>query len=261
MNINVNLKNNEILFASDKDSNYVTSAKIRCIPDPDGVFSETNLPGKLQFLTTGDDGKERTKLEIDKNGRVLFYGPIWAVTSEPTGSPINIINNSDIDSQGSKLTLNRSRGNFYQPTSVKKDDVLFRLVYSGHDGFKYRDSASIEARVTDEVTYGKIPTEILIKTNDINGKLKLVAKFTNDQKLCIDKINVLSKDHISVESKIKLFFAEIVNSLKLPIYTDIEERDRNIVNPESGMIILFKNKNKLELQANIDGTANGWISF
>jgi hypothetical protein len=262
------------------------SASIKIIVDPDGTVEKNIVPGKIQFLTTGDDGVQRIRFDIDKGGRLVSYGQIWATTASPTGMPLYALSNSDVISSGAKLALRRSRGTYNDPTSVTSGDSLFRLLWGGHDGTNYRDTAGIEANVNGDVNLGIIPTDLTVKTTNVNGVLTTAARFTVDQTFQVDKISSLSGDTICFQSNIagNLLGSVYANTsykvidgsngsittpsltashyVKFPIYNNIEDRDTVLPSPKAGMTILMVNeKHSISMQVNVDGTREGWVDL
>jgi hypothetical protein len=261
-------------------------ASIKVVADPDGAVSKNTVPGKIQFLTTGDDGVQRLRFDVDKGGRVVSYGQIWATTASPTGMPLYALSNSDVTSTGAKVALRRSRGTYNAPTSVTSGDSLFRLLWGGHDGTNYRDTAGIEANVSGNVSLGIIPTDLTVKTTNVNGVLTTAAKFTVDQTFQVDKISSLSGDTICFQSNIagNLLGSVYANTsykvidgsngsittpsltashyVKFPIYNNIEDRDTVLPSPKAGMTILMVNeKHSISMQVNVDGTKEGWVDL
>lgn len=211
---------------------FCPSARITGLIDPDGTISSNCTPGKLQLQTSGEDGLMRTRLDIDKHGRVISYSQLWATTHMPAGSPLIVQSHYDETASGSSLIMRRSRGTYIDPTSVKKGDGLFSLMWGAHTGIKYSNTASIEVKVCDELNKTVIPSE-------------MVFKISSKNKVLIPAMS-LSEKGVSVNT-----------SFKLPVYDTELQRDAAITDPQPGMLIYIKD---------IDGfqgyrSAKGWITL
>lgn len=194
---------------------FCPSARITGLLDPDGTISSNCTPGKLQLQTSGEDGLMRTRLDIDKHGRVITYSQLWATSHMPAGSPLIVQSHYDETANGSSLIMRRSRGTYLDPASVKNGDGLFSLVWGAHTGIKYSNTASIEVNVCGELNKTVIPSE-------------MVFKISSNNKVLIPTMS-LSEKGVSVNT-----------SFKLPIYDDELQRDSVITDPQPGMLIYIK---------------------
>ena len=275
-------------FGNDGDS-LVSSTFIRTLADPEGVISPGIVPGKFEIWTTGDDGISRTRLVVDRAGRIISLGQLWATTTVPTGLPIQALVNSNVTSAGARAVLRRSRGTFEAPTSVQSGDNLFRLMWGGHDGTSYRDTASIEGNVAGAVSLGVIPSDLTIKTTTAAGALATAAKFTIDQTLQVNAVASLSGSSIEFKNTIagdikgsvfaddsttivdgtdgKITTPSITASsfVKFPIYNNPTARDSALSSPEAGMVVFLSDSTGSggapKLQVNTNGTTGGWVDL
>jgi hypothetical protein len=280
---------NDIVYSAYDGSDFVGSAFIRGLVDPEGTIAPGIVPGKIELWTTGDDGVSRTRLVVDKSGRIISLGQLWAVTTVPTGLPIYALTNNNVSSAGSRVAMRRSRGTFDSPTTVQSGDNLFRLMWGGHDGTNYRDTASIEGNVTGTVSLGIIPSDLTIKTTSTAGALTTAAKFTTDQTLQIDKVSSLSGGSIDFQSRIDgdiagSVFADdstkiidgidgkittpaitVSSFVKFPVYANPTARNAAIPNPEAGMVVFLTDSTgsggSPKLQVNADSTTGGWVDL
>jgi hypothetical protein len=222
---------------------FVSSAVISAIADPSGVITNSAVPGQLIFSTAGDDGSLRNRLTIDKNGTIIGYGQHWIQTSTPTGLPKLLLANTSTVSAGARSAMRRSRGSFITPTSVLDADVLFRLMWGGHDGTSYRDTASIEGVVSGTVSTGVIPTKLDIKTTDTNGTLITAATVTAEQTV------------------------EAFGAIKFATYATPTARDTKFTTGvvQAGMVVFLTDSTGSggapKLQVNTDGTTSGWVDL
>jgi hypothetical protein len=222
---------------------YISSAVISAVVDPTGVVSSTAAPGKLTFSTAGDDGSLRDRLTIDKNGTIVNYGQFWSVTATPTGLPSLLLSNTSTVSNGARSAMRRSRGSFDSPTSVLDADVLFRLMWGGHDGTSYRDTASIEGVVSGTVSTGVIPTKLDIKTTNTSGTLITAATVTSEQTV------------------------EAFGAIKFATYATPTARDTKFTSGvvQAGMVVFLTDSTGSggapKLQVNTDGTTSGWVDL
>jgi hypothetical protein len=280
---------NDIIWGGYDGSDYESAAFIRGVVDPEGTIASGIIPGKIELWTTGDDGVQRTRLVVDKSGRVISFGQLWAVTSVPTGLPIYALANNNVSSAGARVALRRSRGTYESPTTVQSGDNLFRLMWGGYDGTAYRDTASIEGNVTGTVSLGIVPSDLTIKTTTTSGSLTTAAKFTTDQTLQIDKVSSLSGGSIDFQSRIDgdiegSVFADdstkiidgidgkittpaitVSSFVKFPVYGNPTARDAAISNPEAGMVVFLTDSTgsggASKLQVNTDSTTGGWVDL
>lgn len=280
---------NDFLYTAYDGTDYVPSAFIRGLVDPEGTISPGIVPGKIEFWTTDDVGTPRTRVTIDKSGRLISLGQFWAVTSVPTGLPIYALANNSVSSAGARVAMRRSRGTYDVPTAVQSGDNLFRLTWGGHDGTSYRDTASIEGNVSGAVSLGVIPSDLTIKTTNTSGALVSAAKFTIDQTFQVDKVSSLSGGTIDFQSRIDgdiegSVFADdstkiidgtdgkittpaitVSSFVKFPVYADPTDRDNAIPSPEAGMVVFLTDSTGSggapKLQANTDSTTGGWVDL
>jgi len=222
---------------------YLSSSAIQALADSTGTVTTTATPGKLQFLTAANDGVLRIRLTIDKDGVITSNGIFQSVTVVPTGLPLLLLVNTNTVSDGARSAMRRSRGTFESPTTVVDTDVLFRLVWGGHDGTSYRDTASIEGVVSGAVSTGVIPTKLNIKTTDSLGVLTTAATVTPDQTV------------------------EAFGAIKFATYANPTARDAKFTVSlvQAGMVVFLTDSTGSggppKLQVNTDGTQGGWVDL
>ena len=212
-------------------SKFCPSNRIFGLIDPDGTVSDNCTPGKLQFQTSGEDGVMRTRLDIDKHGRVISYSQLWATTHIPAGSPLIVQSHYDETASGSSLIMRRSRGTYIDPASVKNGDGLFSLVWGAHTGTKYSNAASIEVNVTGDINKTKVPSEMIFKISNNTGLVPMMI--LNDESIVMNA------------------------PVKLPTYEDEDHRDTSIKTPTPGMIIYIKNSDIFQGYR----SSKGWVTL
>lgn len=189
-------------------SSLKTISSIASVVDPAGFQSDEVLTGKLIFSTSGDDGILKKHLDIDKDGRVTVYGQFWVTTYMPSGYPFVLQSHYDEESEGCRAVFRRSRNTYLEPTSVKNGDSIFRLMFSAHDGFQYKDTACISASITGDVFKNVIPSQLSFKTTDDKGKLKESLVITKNQIVEIKgilKVSVLQEINVRPEKGMIIF--------------------------------------------------------
>jgi hypothetical protein len=228
------------------------SAKISIKADPDGVikFGNSNtegiVPGKIQFFTANDDGKLYMSGEFDKAGR-LITNQHWSITNNPSGIPLLLMLNTDEPGDGASLSLRRSRGTYEDPTSAQKNDSIFKIAWSSHDGQSYKEVSSIHAEIEDDVSIGTIPCALIFKTFDEStGYPTESMKIDSDKTLYIHSLSSLNKTNISVNSPLSLMQIQ-----------DEQERDAIIHNPNPGALIFLINLDTVQVFTR----TNGWKSL
>jgi hypothetical protein len=212
-------------------SKFCPSNRIVGLIDPDGTVSDNCAPGKLQFQTSGEDGLMRTRLDIDKHGRVISHVQLWATTQMPAGTPLVVQSHYDETESAPSLLMRRSRGTFIEPTSVKNGDGLFSLVWAGHTGVKYSNAASIEVNVNGSINKTKIPSEMIFKISNNAGLISSM---------------VLNEESIAMNVPVKL-----------PTYEDEDHRDTSIKSPLPGMMIYIKNSDTFQGYR----SSKGWVTL
>jgi len=234
-----------LAFKGYDGSSYRTSSAIISTVDPEGVVSGTAIPGRLGFWTAGDSGALVLRAELDKNGKFTTYGQHWGVTGVPTGLPLLLIANSNATSDGARSAMRRSRGTFTSPTAVINGDRLFRLMWGGHDGSAYIDSASIEATVSAAVSTGIIPTELAIRTTNSSGVLTTAIKVTNNQVMQVNTISSLTAPAVSFSS-----------AVRLANYANAGARDTAIPSPQAGTVVYITDTGKFQGYNGLTSTWN-----
>jgi hypothetical protein len=200
--INFNIPNDGIRafglhWTGNLPEHATTISSIVSAVDSSGFNSGNILTGKLIFSTTGDDGKLKKHLEIDKDGRVITYGQLWVTTYMPSGYPFVLQSHYDEDSEGCRAVFRRSRNTYLNPSAVQNGDSIFRLTFSAHDGFQYKDVAYISASVSGNTTKGIVPSQLSIKTTNDLGKIKEAIIITKNQTVEIKgalKVSVITKE-------------------------------------------------------------------
>lgn len=228
------------------------SAKISIKADPDGVIklgsnnTEGIVPGKIQFFTANDDGKLYMCGEFDKAGR-LVTRQHWSITNNPSGIPLLLMMNTDEPGLGASLSLRRSRGTYEDPNSVQKNDSIFKIVWSSHDGQSYKDVSSIHVEIEDEVSTGVLPSTLIFKTFDNStGYPTESMKINSDKTVSIQSLSSLNDTSISLNSPVTL------KQIK-----DETERDSVISNPELGTLIFLINLDTVQVFTK----TKGWKSL
>jgi hypothetical protein len=226
-------------------SSYRTSSAIVSTVDPEGTVSSTAIPGKIAFLTAGNNGTLLTRAELDKDGKFTTYGQHWGVTGVPTGLPLLLVSNSNVVSDGARSAMRRSRGTFASPTAVVNGDKLFRLLWGGHDGSAYIDSAGIEASVSAAVSTGIIPTELAIRTTNSSGVLTTAIKVTNNQVMQVNTISSLTTPAVNFSS-----------AVTLANYATAGARDTAIPSPQPGTVVYITDTGKFQGYNGLTSTWN-----
>ena len=231
---------------------HSVSAKISIKADPDGVikFGNSNtegiVPGKIQFFTANDDGKLYMCGEFDKAGR-LVTTQHWSITNNPSGIPLLLMMNTDEPGGGASLSLRRSRGTYEDPTSAQKNDSIFKIAWSSHDGQSYKEVSSIHAEIENDVSIGTIPCALIFKTFDKStGYPTESMKIDADKTLSIHSLSSLNKTSISVNSPLSLMQIQ-----------DEQERDAIIPNPNPGSLIFLINLDTVQVFTR----TKGWKSL
>jgi hypothetical protein len=211
--INLQISNTQIpMFGinwiGEIENSKKTISAITSMVDPLGVKDDSIITGKLFFSTSGDDGILKKRLEIDKDGRVIVFGQLWVTTYLPSGSPLIVQSHYDENSDGCRLVLRRSRNNYLDPKSVVENDNIFRLTFSAHDGFQYKDVAYISSSISGKVSKNIIPSKIIFKTTDNFGKINSVLElFDNKSIKCNGPLCVMTYDS----------FEDIKQSINQPV--------------------------------------------
>lgn len=231
--------------------NNSVNAKISIKVDPDGVIktgsdsSEGVVPGKIQFFTANDDGKLYMCGEFDKAGR-LVTNQHWSVTNNPSGIPLLLMMNTDEPGDGAALSLRRSRGTYEDPTSVQKNDSIFKIAWSSHDGQSYKEVSSIHVEIEDNVSIGTLPSALIFKTFDTStGYPTESMKIDSDKTLSIQSLSSLNNTSISVNSPLAL------RQIK-----DEQERDVIITNPDPGTLIFLISLDTVQVFTKTKGWKN-----
>ena len=202
-----------VSFLGYKDAAFHNSAAITAQADPSGTLGTGIVPGKLIFSTVNNTGTPLTRATIDKDGVFQTFGIHVGSTTAPTGIPFYSLQNTNINGDGARLLMRRSRGTFDTPTTVADGDALHRLVFGGHDGTGYQDTAEIKAEVAGTVSTGVVPTKISIKTTDLLGA---------------------SNTAITVNADATTDFNAAV---KFATYADASARDAAITSPAAGQVV------------------------
>jgi hypothetical protein len=223
--------------------NNSISAKIVVSADPDGVIRAGtdnftgSVPGKIQFFTANDNGKLQWGGEFDKSGRLLT-GDHMIITRNPSGYPLVLILNTDEPGNSASLSLRRSRGTLTEPTTVKKNDSIFKISWHAHDGQSYKEVSSICSNIEGNVFLGNIPASIIFKTFDPTSGVP-----TNSVIISPDK-SVSIKSLSSIDNNASI----LLNSpITLPKYKDEVERDSIISNPALGTLIFLINLDTIQV--------------
>lgn len=226
-------------------------AKIVVQVDPDGVISKGDdsntgvVPGKIQFFTANDDGVLNKAGEFDKAGRFITREH-WSVTRSPSGHPLVLMANTNDIGHGPTLNLRRSRGTWNNPSSVIKDDNIFRICWYAHDGQSYKEVSSIHVKIEESVKLGKIPTSMSFKIFDEElGIPKDVVKINSNHSTSFKSISALENEVLPIKSPIGLI--EIA---------DEKERD-SIVSPVPGTMIFLSILDTVQVFTK----NNGWKSL
>lgn len=230
---------------------YSVSAKIAIKADPDGVIKlgsnnvEGIVPGKIQFFTANDNGKLYLCGEFDKAGR-LVTNQHWSITNNPSGIPLLLMMNTDEPGDGASLSLRRSRGTYEDPTSVEKNDSIFKITWSSHDGQSYKEVSSIHVEIEDNVSIGTLPSALIFKTFDKSiGYPTESMKIDSDKTLSIHSLSSLNSTSISVNSPLALM--QIKNE---------QERDNIVTNPSPGTLIFLINLDTVQVFTRTKGWKN-----
>lgn len=241
-------------FYSFNGVEYCPSAKISIVADPDGVIRSSKtynnkfkgaVPGKIQFSTASDNGILRVVGEFDKSGKLIVWDQLWSVTQNPSGIPLMLISNTNEPGAGASLNMRRSRGTYYNPTSVKLGDPLFKISWYAHDGKSYNEAISINSYVTDDVGIGIIPTELSFKFLSQDSKKVDVLKISSNSEIFLDNLKSLKASEIKFNSPITLL-SFLFNS----------DRDLNLLNPKLGTLIYSNELDTVQVF-----TKRGWINL
>jgi hypothetical protein len=186
-----------------------TISSIASVVDSSGFQSNDVLTGKIILSTSGDDGVLKRHLEIDKDGRVTAFGQLWVTTYMPSGYPFVLQSHYDEESEGCRAVFRRSRNTYLNPTSVKQGDSIFRLTFSAHDGFQYKDTAYISAAVSGKTSKGIIPSQLSFKTTDDSGKITEALTITKNQTVEVKgvlKVSVIDQPKNIIAEKGMIIF-------------------------------------------------------
>jgi hypothetical protein len=218
------------------------SAKISIRVDTDGVIKYGNnstegiVPGKIQFFTANDDGKLYLCGEFDKSGRFITRQH-WSITQNPSGIPMLLMVNTDEPGSGATLSLRRSRGTYENPSSVKKNDSIFKISWHAHDGQSYKETSSIHSEIKNEVVLGNVPSSLVFKTFDESvGYPTDSMKIDSDKVLSVQSLTSLNNTNISMNSPL------VLKQIK-----DEQERDTIITNPQPGTLIFLINLDTVQV--------------
>lgn len=222
-------------------------AKIVVSIDQDGVIrkgdieSKGSIPGKIQFFTANDDGKLYKAGEFDKSGR-LITREHWSVTRSPSGHPLVLMANTNDKGHGPTLNLRRSRGTWDNPTSVVKDDNLFRICWYAHDGQSYKETSCIHSKIEGDVSLGSIPTSLSFKIFDKESGLPTDAvKINSDHSTSFKSLSALNSNVLPFNSPIGLIKIE-----------DDVERDK-ILSPIPGTMIFLNSLDTIQVYTRTQG--------
>jgi hypothetical protein len=228
------------------------SAKIVVKVDPDGVItpgSDTSVgavPGKIQFFTANDNGKLNKVGEFDKAGRFLTQEH-WSISRNPSGNPLLLMLNSDDPGQGAALSLRRSRGTYDNPTSVIKNDSIFKIAWYAHDGQSYKETSSIHSNVAGDVSLGSLPTSLIFKTFDQASGVPTESLILNpDKSISLQSISSIDDNTIFLNSPVGLYRV-----------SDETERDQTIVSPLPGTLIFLISLDTVQVYTK----RHGWKSL
>jgi hypothetical protein len=239
-------------FKAFNGTSYSTVAKIRVLADPEGVIRSDEtyegfkgaVPGKIQFFTANDDGNLYLSCEIDKSGKFASFNQLWSVSQNPSGFPLMLVSNCDEPGRGASLSMRRSRGNYFRPKRVEKNDKIFNLSWWAHDGQSYKESISVTGIVIDDVDVGKINSELSFKFLSRNGS-KVESFKISEEKISTNNISGLDSNTVSLDSALKLKRFETSNA-----------RDKSLLNPELGSLIYLEENDAVQVF-----TKKGWINL
>lgn len=204
-----------ISFLGYKDGVFHNSASITAQADPSGTLGLGIVPGKLIFSTVNNSGTPIARATIDKDGTFQTFGISVGSTTAPTGIPFYSLQNTNIAGDGARFLMRRSRGTFDVPTSVVDGDALHRVVFGGHDGSNYNDTAIIKAEVSGTVSTGVVPTKLSVSTTDSTGATNVAITVNADAT------------------------TDFNAAVKLATYADAAARDATITSPSAGQVVFL----------------------
>lgn len=114
-------------------------------------------------------------LEITGGKVLLGTGNVGIAVSSPatvlhaasssTASPRGIMSSQHNNgADGARFHMRKSRGTVTAPTTIVTDDVLGKLVASGHDGTNYLEMGSISIEAEGTIASTRVPTRIVFST-------------------------------------------------------------------------------------------------
>lgn len=104
-------------------------------------------------------------LYFNKGGNVTTPATEFHIASSLTTNPRGIMSSQhNGGTAGARFHLRKSRGTFAVPTVITTGDTLGRIVCSGHDGTKYKESASINFVSSGTIGSNRIPSYLSINT-------------------------------------------------------------------------------------------------
>ena len=142
------------------------------------AFKITNTGTGNSFVVEDSTNPDASPFTIDSNGLVWVGSTtdlpnipeLNMILSTETGAGHSLVVRKSVDgTNGSNLTLARSRGTNSTPTALQNNDGIGGYIFHGFDGTNYLQVASISASVDGTPGTGDMPTRLVFSTTADGG--------------------------------------------------------------------------------------------
>lgn len=162
---------------------YLQAARIAFEVDGAVTANTTDMPGRITFGTTPDDGSTALeRMRIDSTGKVgigtTSLNHILNVTATTGDDGIVIRLHNATATQSPNLNFERSRGSEVSPSAVAAADELGQLIFKGYKDGAYRDSSYIMGSV-DSVATNIVAGHLIFATTNASGTLAERARVSS----------------------------------------------------------------------------------
>jgi hypothetical protein len=113
--------------------------------------------------------------ELTVRGNVICLETLIAGSNNSSGTLLKLENSHDVQLSSQNISLSRSRNTYQSPAAVQSGDQIFRIIFEGHDGTNYIQSAQIRADVDENlgsVSTGVVPGNLQFWTMGTGGSLE-----------------------------------------------------------------------------------------
>ena len=99
-----------------------------------------------------------------------------AIDGQSNLTNFRLISHHDSGSDACNAIFSRGRGTTAAPTAVTSGDLIYDLVWAGHDGANFVFAAGITGAVNDTVSAGVVPGRLDFKTRSSSGTVSTPVK-------------------------------------------------------------------------------------